>query len=501
MLKTFGQCLGLASLLLLENYTELLAGGSHARMHVPFALTGIALANAADIVILAALLFFILAPALRSRAYLYVRLALAIAIPLYFLTRVNTLLPIGLPSGFTPFLAIAWPAALLLIFYKKPDWFRAGMVFASRLGIAFALFAIATLGELLWLTAWNPGPQERTANWTHTPQGPREHPLLVWVVFDELSYDQLFEHRAQTLDLPNFDLLRSVSTLYTDIQPIGRETVKVLPSLVGGKVVEDYRFRWTNKLVLHDQGQPGWQQIGPADSVFADAQRAGWRTAAVGWYNPYCTVYAGAIDDCFWSNQDKIEGPMAQDRTIAGNVATSLTALGERIVSPGRAAGQVCDYDVRQRLKTHMELEQHALQVLHGDQADLVFLHLPIPHSPNIWSRTDKGYTSSCGASYVDNLALADVEVGKILDILKASPRWPKTSLIVEGDHSWRTDLWVGLPAWTDEDEAVSHENFDPRPALLVHRAGQTAPEINSTAWSLLGVHSLVEEILHHGEG
>jgi hypothetical protein len=105
-------------------------------------------------------------------------------------------------------------------------------------------------------------------------------------------------------------------------------------------------------------------------------------------------------------------------------------------------------------------------------------------------------YTTNCDSSYLDNLALADIMLGKFMAILKASPRWQDTTVIVEGDHSWRTELWDSLPAWTDEDDAASRGVFDTRPAVIIHQAAQTTPQTESSAWSLINVHEVVEKVL-----
>jgi hypothetical protein len=503
MLKKLAQCLGLASLLLLENYSDFLGGAGVARMHVPFGLANIALANVFDILILTVVLFAVFYPLKLTRLYPVVRLLLAVLIPLYFLSRVESLLPITLPDLFAPIFTVLWPAALLTLFLKFPSWYRRSALLASRLGAAFAVFAVFSIGQLLWLAAWHPGPHQHTPAWAQSPaqaavQPPRQHPRLIWIVFDELSYDQTFEHRAHDLQLPSFDALRAQSTLYTDVQPIGDHTVTILPSLIGGRVVDDYRFRWNNTLDLHFNGVRGWHQANGLKSIFGDAQQAGWRTAAVGWYNPYCTVYAAAIDDCYWMNWDKIEGPMAQNQTLRHNTWTPLSQLGRRMLSSAHGAHYQCNYDVNQRLKTHLDLQQHALDLLKSDQADFVFLHLAIPHSPNIWSRIDNAYTTVCDSSYLDNLALADIVLGKLMAVAESSPRWQDTSIIVQGDHSWRVPLWESLPSWTDDDDVASRDIFDTRPAVIIHRAGQTTPGTNPAAWSLLNVHTVAEEVLHN---
>jgi arylsulfatase A-like enzyme len=333
-------------------------------------------------------------------------------------------------------------------------------------------------------------------DWATTPQPPRQHPLLVWVIFDELSYNQVFEHRARDLALPNFDALRNQSTVFSNVQPIGDKTVRVLPSLITGRAITAYNFTFDNRFMVHYDDTPGFQKLNPSDSIFADAQRHGWRTGVVGWYNPYCLIYAGTIDDCYWMNLDELDGPMAQRNSFWQNTWSPLRQAAQQVVSPARSSRSLCNFDVQHRYQTDIDLEQHSMQMLRTDQADLMMLHLPIPHSPNIWSRMKGGYTQQCDSSYLDNLALADRELGRILAQLESSPRWKDTTVIVQGDHSWRTYLWSNQPSWTAEDDAASRSGFDPRPAVIIHQAGQTTPLVNATAWSLVNVHAVIEQVL-----
>jgi len=368
----------------------------------------------------------------------------------------------------------------------------------DAVGIFLAAWAVFSAVSLLWVMRWEPGPQRIDAVWEVTPQPPRQHARVVWVVFDELSYDQVFEHRAHDLVLPHFDELQQMSTVFTNVQPVGYKTVKIIPSLLTGKAVDDYRFRFDNSFVVHYEGTHGWQPVNGSDTVFGDAKSAGWRTAVVGWYNPYCTIYGDAIDDCYFMNLDRIDGLMSQKDTFVKNTWSPLEQIVREIRAPAKADRRRCNYDVKQRLATDMDLEKHWTEVLTTDQADFVFLHLSVPHSPNVWSRMQDDYTQFCDSSYLDNLALADRKLGQILAELKSSPRWKDTTLIVEGDHGWRIDLWNWLPAWTDEDDAASRDVFDPRPVVLIHQAGQTQTQAVTAAWPLENVHGVVEQAIHN---
>jgi len=496
--KRLAQCIGFASLILVMNYGELLGGGRDVRLHVPLRLTGIVLAQIADILILGLAIFLFLAPFRRTRFYPWMRILLAISIPPYLLQRTYTLFPVTWLESSIPVIAVFWAAVLLLLMMVFPIWYRRLLRFADALGIFFALFAFSSILQLLWVIRWKPQPQQYSAAWATAAQPPRQHPLLVWVIFDELSYDQVFEHRARNLDLPAFDELRSISTTFTDVQPVELKTVKIIPALLSGHAVDDFKFTFNNRFFVHYTGVHGWHPLDGAATVFGDAHANGWRTAAIGWYNPYCTIYADAIDNCYWANWDKIDGPMAQRKTFNRNVFSPLEEVVREIRSSTLADRANCSYDVHERLITHLDLEKHVFQLLETDQADFVFLHFAIPHSPNVWSRIDDNYTAACDSSYIDNLALVNIELARILKTLQASPRWPQTNIIVQGDHSWRIFLWDWLPAWTDEDDHASHGVFDQRPALLIHLAGQTQPLTNSTAWPVVDVHDVVDRIVRN---
>ncbi len=501
MLKKLGQCLGLASMMLVMSYGDLLGGGYDVRMHVPFALNGIVWAQLTDVVLLGLLLFAVIGPLSRTRLYPWVRLVLAIAAPPYLILLTRSQISLAVTKSVVLVIAIVWAAFVLLLWIRFKAAYRKLMRAGEFVGAIFAVFCVCSILQLLWVLRWKPGPHQQTAAWAVTAQPPREHPRLVWIVFDELSYDQLYEDRAAGLALPNFDALRSESTVFSDVQPIGEQTVKILPSLLSGRVIDRYQFTFDNRLLVHDRGTRGYTQLTGSATVFADAQKSGWRTAAVGWYNPYCTIYAGTIDDCYWMNLDRTDGPMAQDASFLDNVWSTLKHSGEQIAWPPRANEDICTFGVRQRTKTYVDLQQHAAQVLKSDQADFVFLHLPVPHSPAIWNRARGGFAEHCGRSYLDGLALADRELGSVMTTLKSSPRWKDTTVIVEGDHSWRLWLWNDQPGWTAEDAEASRDGFDERPAVIVHHAGQTQAEENASPWSLINVHDVVEQVLHGGTG
>ena len=498
MFKKFCQCLGVASLILVGNYGDLLGGGGDVRMHTPFALSQICMAHIADMLLVTCFLFGIILLVARSRFYPQMQLLFIALIPPYLIERARSFFSFNLRGAVAMVIFALWISLLLLLLMRFPSLYRWLLRVGGMLTASLVIFAVSSIAQLVWVARWTPAPNQIVASW-HLPdemQIPRTHPLLVWIVFDELSYDQVFEHRAHDLNLPNFDALRSQSTVFTDTQPAGYRTVKVIPSLLTGRTIDEIRYDFNNRLWVHHLSEPGWQRIDGQQTVFADANSAGWRTAAVGWYNPYCSLYGDALQDCYWTNHDMFDGPMAPGASLRQNIYMPLQQVVREMKSPARADLDLCTVDVHNRYNTETDLQEHALQLLLTDQADFVFLHLAIPHSPNIWNRNQDDYTRDCGHSYLDNLALTDKVLGRILSILQASPRWNRTTLIVEGDHGWRTNSWNRRAAWTEGDEVASRGVFDPRPALIIHLSSQHEPQTVSAAWPIIQVHGVIDKIL-----
>ena len=117
-------------------------------------------------------------------------------------------------------------------------------------------------------------------------------PRIVWILMDELSYDQVFETPALRPHVPNFDTSRQRSITFSNLQPTGYLTEEVIPGLILGQQIAD---------VEHMYGHPfrfRSNEARPMASLqsFADdlrrCPRLGWTTGIAGWYNPYCRFCA-----------------------------------------------------------------------------------------------------------------------------------------------------------------------------------------------------------------
>ena len=124
MLKKLCQCIGIASLILVGNYGDLLGGGADARMHTPFSLARICYAQITDILVVALLFFVLFLMVARTRLYRWIQLLLVVVIPPYLIQRTQSFFPFDLIEGVVTIFLIVWAGLLLLLLLRYPKWYR-----------------------------------------------------------------------------------------------------------------------------------------------------------------------------------------------------------------------------------------------------------------------------------------------------------------------------------------------------------------------------------------
>jgi hypothetical protein len=139
------------------------------------------------------------------------------------------------------FLAGPTAVVVVLLLWKpafRPFFDRAQEFVATMLAF-FAVSGLIILGQLCLYT-WQtrsmnaPEPLHHPSSVVDSAQHPASHPRIIWLILDELSYRQLYEHRFPSLQLPAFDRLATQSIVFTHVVPAGLKTEFVIPSLMSG---------------------------------------------------------------------------------------------------------------------------------------------------------------------------------------------------------------------------------------------------------------------------
>jgi hypothetical protein len=489
MIKRIAQAFGFAAILLLPNYVDLTSSAGDERMRTPAPLTKIALAQITDLVIVAIVFWIVMALLRKLKWWPTLRWILMAGLPSFLLVRNLNVFPFPVPNAAVLTAILLWLVTFVILILRAPAFAVKLRNAGSAILTGFAVFAMVITWQLVRAAMWRPGPQAYAAA---IPVQPASKPRVVWILFDELAYKQTFESRDPSLQLPNFDRLRNESTLYTNIGPIAYWTTQVVPSLLLGRVVRTVTYTAGHRYLVRTIDSPHWETFNVNASLFGMAKQRGVTTSIVGWCITYCPVFAGTATECYWSNDDAQDrGPTSLNASFAENVWFPLRILFEQFTMPAKAWADTADWRSQGHIASVKDMSAHALETLSTSQADLIFIHLPVPHPPEFWNRHT--HTFASGGSYLDSLDYSDRLLGQMLNILQAQPRWAVTTLIVQGDHSWRTQLWRPVPGWSAEDERVSHGGqWDPRPVVMIHAAGQQNPKTVSTPINLMFIHDFV---------
>lgn len=365
-----------------------------------------------------------------------------------------------------------------------------------RLGLAaFSFCGLWIVPQLIYFAVLRPAP-----SFNHpaplTAASPRSR--VVWILFDELSYDLVFDHPPNGMVFPHLQSLRSQSVSFANIASAGSKTEQIVPALLDGRGVESLRGDSRGELETWDRSRQRWTPYDPNTTLFGVARDHGWNPGVVGWYNPYCRIFRTVLSSCSWR-------PGIQDMlTIESHGASERkSAFANAIVIPRYLFGLffwhiASDQDVmlHQNLEDYQVLMDKSQKLIQDERVRFLFLHLPVPHPPGIFDR-NAHRLCTCG-NYLDNLALTDDTLGVLLQQIQNTPSRDETTIVISSDHSWRVSLWKPSGFWTPEEERLSQHYSDERPVFLVHFPGQQSGATIQTPMSEFTEHDIFAAMLQN---
>jgi hypothetical protein len=412
------------------------------------------------------------------------------------------------------FLAACVATAWLILRWRPSFNHRLDRVIetASTIVVFAGIFGFFLLTQLAF-RGWQSSRTMRRQALHHAQAAATIQPhRIIWVVLDELSYQQTYEHRFPGLQLPAFDALAANATVFTHAQPFDIYTEVVLPGLFAGKPFDAMRTTPTVELSVHNALTGKWQNFQQHDTVFQDALNAGYSTAITGWYNPYCRIISAVLDSCYWTYRSP-SNLMQPSDSILTNTLDPLKLLTWMVLNVAPAHVRV--YFMRRlhipeekvsitqgHIDDYKDLAARSNKLLRDRSYGFILLHLPVPHPWGIYDRhTGKFITT--GSSYINNLALADKCLANIRQTLEQTGQWDSSTVVVMGDHSWRTKQLWHLPhpgyGWAKEDDIASHGGqYDPRPVYIVKFPGQTTGTRIDTPYSTVNTRKLFDNIMSH---
>ena len=297
---------------------------------------------------------------------------------------------------------------------------------------------------------------------------PAPNTRLVVAVFDELDQYVTFEARPADVSLPAFDALSAAALRFPNAESPSDATSVAIPAMLLGEPLTSARPRSTDDLEVFAQSTSLGSWSTRPNLLTATLDR-GLGVGIVGWYHPYCRLFP-AVSTCYWEPAGLVSH--GDDRSLVramGVLFTTLTPMNSR---------------VRHR-HIYENTVRAATAAVGNERLGLVFLHLPVPHRPWIYDRSQRRHTlvNTRDDGYLDNLVLADETLMLLRAELQRSGLADRTVLIVTADHGLRATP-LGDPQRRN------------RVPFLVHLPGQPRETVVQTPISTVALRQLSEAIL-----
>ncbi|HEX3685182.1 MAG TPA: hypothetical protein VHU83_21785 [Bryobacteraceae bacterium] len=310
--------------------------------------------------------------------------------------------------------------------------------------------------------------------------GTRDRPHLVWIIFDELDDRMLFDVRPQRIQLREFDRLRAESVYGKALTP-STDTLWAMPSFFLGRRVVQVGLHTNRLLVEFSKGGP-WVDASTLPNVFRSARAAGLNTGLVGWHHPYCRIFGNDLSDCSWMS---FGGPVVRvekllrDRSFLDQAVYLVSWQARwsvpRIIEPLHWVAPEPE-EARmwreQQISAMQFIVANASRMLRNPDLNLVFIHIPTPHPAGIWDTQARKFTLG-NSDYIDNLSLADATLGQIRGLMEQTGEWNASTVLISGDHPYRTGMWMDSSIWTPEMARLTQSRWHPYVPLFLKLPGQ----------------------------
>jgi len=366
-----------------------------------------------------------------------------------------------------------------VVFYLASGSERLARAIAALNLVLSPLFFVSVASYAHWAVRDSPLkeniPGSPPAPARHAPSEPPAR--ILWLIFDEFDYDFSFAHRPKDLVLPELDRLRSESLFAQSAYPPAGETLRSMPSLISGTVCDGAEIGGPSLLRLRC-GDSGFSAWASPQTVFATMSRRSVQVGVVGWFHPYCRMFADVLSCCAFvpSTNTVLLVREAHARDL-GPLRSAWYLLRSQVallpLAPRTLAPDIVTLGRVQQLREFREVHRHALEQALEPGLGLVLVHYPIPHPYGIYDRRAGTFSLAAGSTYIDNLALVDRVIGELRRELERAGLRDRTAWIVSSDHALR-DFWGRLILGREPVPPGKHREGEGKVPFIIRLPGET---------------------------
>ncbi|HEX8494145.1 MAG TPA: sulfatase-like hydrolase/transferase [Pyrinomonadaceae bacterium] len=333
--------------------------------------------------------------------------------------------------------------ALVIAFLIFKFWLRQVTKFAVSLLLILSPFVLIAFSQGVWLAA-----KHRTNAGLFNPKQPASKlsaekpsgPHVLWIIFDELDQRVLFDARPEATTVSEFERFRNESLYADNAYPPAGETLQSMPTLITGRLATALPIpvRPDESMMMFEGGQQpeGWST---QPNIFSKARAAGFKTALIGWYQPYCRIIGDDLDVCHWETLVHQANPVPDDLSLFNSMRVWARDTLFRVPLMFRVLEKFYSKEMREyHIGSYLRLMNKAQTIVRDRSINLALIHLPVPHHPFIYDRARDALSPTTDNVYADNLELADRALGELRRSMEADGTWDSTTIVITSDHWWR---------------------------------------------------------------
>jgi hypothetical protein len=341
--------------------------------------------------------------------------------------------------------SVGVPTCFIVIWTLRGIWPRI-LRLLSILGYSFALLAMIRVG--IYQHAAIVGPKHQSVLATgvapgevgavRNPEGAStRRRQVVWVIMDELDYDQTLGTPGgpRNPSMPNLERLASAGVSASNAYSPAKDTVASIPALLTGYDLVGLDFE--NVALWLKTRSAGIRRFQESDSVFAHIPEGPQSAAILGYYHPYCTLFP-SLGTC-------VASPVAN----VGRWFDAITFFSQPVIAAARwlpASSEYLSGNLFSLFEPMYRITETTLReyphFVALDDKSLVFIHVDLPHAPGDYSQRVLRLKTAGNdhESYLQNLQLVDQLIGTTMSTLKDRSDRQDILLILSSDHWHRID-------------------------------------------------------------
>ena len=338
-------------------------------------------------------------------------------------------------SGMVPVLGAGGLAAMVLATMSR----RASSFLAAAVFRAMLVLSPVSLIFLWYILPLSGRTSPRVLSTEPAGSVRLERPAMatgVYVlVFDEFSYDFLYDEKAQIREsLSNLSSLARIATHYHHASSPGAST---LPSLMGLLAARrDVPLRIAGRQLVEDTASgPAHPDLSGPSTLVGMARQRGFRTEVFGWYNPYCDLLAGAVDAC--RSVSMYNMASAGDHFAIWHPVATTVNMWPHQWPTGLAKNPVAVAYHRTMLRLFTDV---AVSPVPDTRPVLRLVHFNIAHGPFLGDCGGIGCNpfDPSDANYLAQLSRVDEVIGTVRAALEEARAWDQSVIAVLSDHEFR---------------------------------------------------------------